>query len=94
MQSTEWDVRDYNRLYLRADIEILMHHNGEHALIAYPWWVNPEKINDAVLTAQAMGFQNITEVGNLTDYKIPEVRCSDWDYLIMETERNEQTTST
>ena len=80
----EWELENFQRIRLEGEVEMLMHKN--RCIITWPWWLDPEVVRESVLTAETMGFTTMTEVGNMVDYKIPEVDCTDWDYMLMEAE--------
>jgi hypothetical protein len=80
----DWELSDFSRVHLDTNnIEILMHRNGSSAMVVWPWWVDPEDITGATWTAEMMGFEDITEVGNMTGYTIPEIECEDWDFMVL-----------
>lgn len=80
----EWELDQFQRVALNDNVEILMHKDGKHAMVAWPWFADPEKVDAACWHAQTMGFIDIVEVGNLVGYKIPEVDCDDWDFFLLD----------
>lgn len=74
---------DFHRVDLKDNVEILMHTNGSQALVAWPWFADPEQVESACWRAQTMGFIDVEEVGNLLGYKIPEIDCDDWDFYLL-----------
>lgn len=77
-------LTDFTRAHLVDGVEILMNANGKQALVAWPWYAEQEQIDRAAMLASQMGFEDITEFGNLQGYTIPESDCDDWDFLMME----------
>lgn len=80
----EWELENFQRIRLQGEVEMLMH--KDRCIITWPWWLDPEDVRESVLTAETMGFTMMSEVGNMVDYSIPEVDCSDWDFMMMEAE--------
>ena len=79
----ECKLEDFRRVRLEGDIEISMHINGNLALVAWPWWEDPEKIDEVTWITEMMGFEDMLEVGSMQGYSIPEVDCDDWDYMLV-----------
>lgn len=82
-ETGDWELEDFTRAHLDGEIEILMHENGNRALVVWPWWADPEAVNGAAWIAESMGFDDILELGNMVGYSIPEVDCSDWDFMLV-----------
>lgn len=77
-------LTEFARAHLVDGVEILMNANGDRALVTWPWYAEQAQIDRAAMLASQMGFEDITEFGNLQGYTIPESDCDDWDFLMME----------
>lgn len=85
--TADWDLSDFTSASVVDGVEILLSADGKRALVVWPWHANPEvEVRRAANTAQAMGYTTITEVGNLTPYRVPGADTGDSDFMLMEAE--------
>lgn len=79
----EWQLENFTRARLDGEIEILMGRENDVALVVWPWWADEKDVDAAAWKALQMGYDDILEIGNLEGYTIPEVDCTDWDFMVI-----------
>jgi len=76
------DVLSEWTLGLRTgDTDICLKPSEGKAMVIYPWWKPVEELRSSLELVKAMGFESVTDNGNLPGYTMPNIDTIDFDYI-------------
>lgn len=80
----DWELEDFAEGTLVDHVEIRVSHDSTRALVLWPWHTPPGGDHPALITVRNMGFEDMTEFGNILGYMIYGEDTDDSDYIILE----------
>lgn len=61
-----------------------MAEDESHCLLVYPWWTEPQLIDESLQLLKDMGYTDMTREGNFTMTDSNSLAAQDWDYIRVE----------
>ena len=61
-----------------------MAEDESHCLLVYPWWTEPQVIDESLQLLKDMGYTDMTSEGNYTMTDSNTLNTHDWDYIRVE----------
>lgn len=78
------DVQQNWIIAVRQDgVDIALNRGTSQAAVIFPWFKAPEELRPIMDVVKGMGFEVVTETGNIPGYEMPGVDTVDFDYMIV-----------
>lgn len=67
-----------------GDVDIALNRGIQQAAVIFPWFKDPRDLRPVMDVVKGMGFEVVTETGNLPGYQMPGVDTVDFDYMLVD----------